>query len=209
MLNYRPILWVIIVLALLTGCGGVPMSPAISATPESAVATVAPANIPAATATPGVNNTPEPPSAWVSVNFTDATTGKIFTINDFKGKVVVVVLMAAWCPNCRNEGNQLKILRSMVGPDDLEIISLDIDLNEDAAVLKKYTQENGFDWRYAVAPIEAMRDIGNLYGALFMDPTLSPTLVVARQGEIYKMNFGYKKAEDIRKAIDPLLKAKP
>lgn len=183
---YRSIFLMMMVLVLLTACG----------------------NAPAAPATAGASvNTPEPPPAWLSVKFTDAVTGQDFTINDFKGKVVVVELMAAWCPNCLAEGQQLKALRNMVGSDDLVVVTLGIDLKEDAAVLKKYAQENGFDWRYAVAPLEAMRDIGNLYGALFMDPTLSPTLIVDRQGEIYKMNFGFKKAKDIKKAIDPLLKA--
>lgn len=182
---YRSIFGVIVVLALLTACGN---------------ASVAPAEVKV--------NTPKPPPAWLSVKFTDAVTGKDFMINDFKGKVVVVDLMAVWCPNCLREQQQLKALRDIVSPDDLVVVTLGIDLHEDAAVLKKYAQENGFEWRYAVAPLEAMRDIGNLYGARFMDPTLSPTLIVDRQGEIYTMNFGYKKAEDIKKAITPLVQAK-
>jgi thiol-disulfide isomerase/thioredoxin len=187
---YRPIFLVIMALVLLTACGSVPVAQNTAGTTASV-------------------NTPEPPPAWLSVKFTDAATGEKFTINDFKGKVVVVDLMAAWCPNCLAEQKQLKALRDMVSPNDLIVVTLGIDLNEDATVLKKYTQDNGFDWRYAVAPLEAMRDIGNLYGARFMDPTLSPTLIVDRHGEIYKMNFGYKKAEDIKKAITPLLQAKP
>jgi cytochrome oxidase Cu insertion factor (SCO1/SenC/PrrC family) len=192
MFIYRPVSLIIMALVLLTACGNASVAPA-TAVPTAEVSI----------------NTPELPPMWLSVKFTDAVTGKDFTINDFKGKVVVIDLMAAWCPNCLAEQKQLKALRDLVSPDDLVVVTLGTDLYEDAAVLKKYAQDNGFDWRYAVAPLEAMRDIGNLYGALFMDPTLSPTLIVDRQGEIYKMNFGYKKAEDIKEAITPLVKAKP
>jgi thiol-disulfide isomerase/thioredoxin len=157
--------------------------------------------------TPQSANAPLPPPAWLSVELTDVSTGRSFTINDFKGKVVVVESMAIWCPNCLRQGQELKALRAIYSPDDLVIITLDIDFNENAAMLSEYAKKNGFDWSFAVAPLALMRDVGNLYGALFMDPTLSPTLVVDRKGEVFKMGFGEKKAEAMSKSLAPFIEA--
>jgi thiol-disulfide isomerase/thioredoxin len=152
-------------------------------------------------------NAPLPAPAWLSVELTEVSTGKSFTINDFKGKVVVVESMAIWCPNCLRQGQELKALRAIYGPEDLVVVTLDIDLNENAAMLSEYAKKYGFDWSFAVAPLALMRDVGNLYGALFMDPTLSPTLVVDRKGEVFKMGFGEKKADAMSKSLAPFIEA--
>jgi thiol-disulfide isomerase/thioredoxin len=170
-------------------------------------ATAQPVNAPQTVNTPQIVNTPLPPPAWLSMELTDVSTGKTFTINDFKGKVVVVESMAIWCPNCLRQGKELKALRAIYGPEDLVVVTLDIDLNEDDAMLADYAKTNGFDWSFAVAPLALMRDVGNLYGARFMDPTLSPTLVVDRTGEVFKMGFGEKKTEDLSKSLAPLIEA--
>ena len=147
------------------------------------------------------------PLTWLSVELTDASSGETFTINDFKGKVVLVDSMAIWCPNCLRQGLNLKSLRSMYSPDDLVLVTLDIDSHEDASMLADYAKQAGFDWRFAVAPLELQRNVGNVYGALFLDPTLSPTLIVDRSGEVYKMGFGEKKAEAMSKSLAPLIAA--
>jgi thiol-disulfide isomerase/thioredoxin len=152
-------------------------------------------------------NTAEADPAWVTMDLTDVKTGKVFKISDFKGKVIMIESMAIWCPNCLREGKHMKELQTIYGRDDLVVVTLDIDLHEDPDMLKSYAQQNGFDWAFVVAPLPMMRDIGNLYGARFMDPTLSPTLVINRKSEIYKMGFGEKMTDGLVKAIDPFIKA--
>ena len=77
---------------------------------------------------PQTANTPLPPPAWLSMDLTDVSTGKSFTINDFKGKVVLVDAMAIWCPNCLRQAQHLKDLRAIYRPEDLVMVTLDIDL---------------------------------------------------------------------------------
>jgi len=141
------------------------------------------------------------------MELTEATTGKVFTINDFKGKVVLIDSMAIWCPNCLRQALHLKDLRAIYGPEDLVVVSLDIDSHEDATMLAEYAKEAGFDWYFAVASMPLMHDVGNTYGALFLDPTLSPTLVVDRTGEVFKMGFGEKKTEAMRTSLAPMIAA--
>jgi thiol-disulfide isomerase/thioredoxin len=146
-------------------------------------------------AQPSPTQTPE----WLDLELVDAKTGDTFRVNDFRGKVVLVETMAVWCPNCLRQAQELKALQASYGPDDLVFVSLDIDLHEDAAMLKEYAERNGFDWPFAVATLDVTRDIGGLYGALFLDPTLNPMLVVNRKGEVFTLGFGEKKAEDMNK----------
>lgn len=37
---------------------------------------------------------------WMSIELTDATTGQAFTIDDYKGKPVLIESFAVWCTTC-------------------------------------------------------------------------------------------------------------
>ena len=86
--------------------------------------------------TPSADAPMEAP-AWYSASLTNASTGQAFTINDFKGKVVLVETLAMWCSNCKKQQGQVKALHDLLGErDDFISLGLDIDLNENAADLK-------------------------------------------------------------------------
>jgi thiol-disulfide isomerase/thioredoxin len=147
----------------------------------------------------------EPPS-WFQASLTNVNDGSAFTINDFAGKVVLVETMAVWCPTCKRQQEQITSLQSEMGMNpDLVTISLDIDPNENAAILQTYAGDNGFDWIYAVAPKDVARDIGNLYGDQFLNPPSTPILIIDRHGEAHPLPFGVKSADDLMKAVEPYL----
>ena len=144
--------------------------------------------------------------AWFGTTFTNVNTGEAFTINDYRGKVVLVETLAMWCSNCKKQQEQVKILHELLGMnDDLISIGLDIDTNENAADLKTYVERNGFDWVYAVASEEVTRDIANLYGAQFLNPPSTPILIIDRKGEAHPLPFGIKSAEELKSYIEPFL----
>ena len=143
---------------------------------------------------------------WFSVELTDAQTGQTFTMNDYAGKVVLVETMAIWCPNCARQANEVRNLHELLGnPDDLVSVSLDVDPNEDQASLKEYVEELGFDWHYAVAPLEVARALGNLYSAQYLNPPLSPMLIIDRDGNVHTLEYGEKSAETLKKSVEPYL----
>lgn len=145
---------------------------------------------------------------WFGISLTDVRTGKTFTMNDFKGKVVLVENLAMWCSNCKKQQIQVKALHSALGMNkDLVSIGLDIDSKEVASDLKTYTDTNGFDWIYAVAPVNVTRAIGNLYGNQFLNPPSTPILIIDRKGQVHPMPFGIKSADDLKKFIEPFLAA--
>ncbi len=94
----------------------------------------------ASTPPPEPGSSPQGPAVtpeWFDVELTDVQTGETFTVNDYAGKVVLVETMAIWCPNCIVQANEVRKLHEMLGnPDDLVSVSLDVDVNEDAASLR-------------------------------------------------------------------------
>ena len=143
---------------------------------------------------------------WFSAQLTNVRNGENFTIDSFKGKVVLVETLAMWCPNCKKQQEQVVALHEMLGMNkDLVSVGLDVDKNEKQADLKTYTESNGFDWIYAVAPAEVAREIGNLYGQQFLNVSSTPILVIDRSGKVHPMPFGIKSADDLKRFIDPFL----
>ena len=143
---------------------------------------------------------------WFDMELTDAQTGETFTMNDYAGKVVLLETMAIWCPNCVVQANEVRKLRAALeNPDDLISVSLDVDFNEDQASLKEYASGYGFDWHFAVAPLLVARALGNLYSAEYLNPPLSPMLIIDRDGNVHHLDYGKKDAETLQKIVEPYL----
>jgi thiol-disulfide isomerase/thioredoxin len=143
---------------------------------------------------------------WFKMKMTDVRTGQTFTISDFAGKVVLVETMAQWCPTCERQENEVIKLHELLGKsENLVSVSLDVDVHEDEASLKEYAAARGYDWYFAVAPLEVARALGNLYSAQYLNPPLSPMLVVDRKGDVYGLPYGLKSAESLKETIKPYL----
>lgn len=144
--------------------------------------------------------------AWFKAELTNVNTGETFSVADFKGKVVLVETMAVWCPLCTQQQGQIQALHELVGErDDLISLSLDIDPNESGDILKAHTSKNGFGWIYAVAPAEVAGEIGQLYGAQFLNPPATPMFIIDRQGEVHPLPFGHKDTTVLQEALAPFL----
>jgi cytochrome oxidase Cu insertion factor (SCO1/SenC/PrrC family) len=144
---------------------------------------------------------------WFNVELTDVNTGETFRIADFKGKVVLIETMAVWCPTCARQAKEIQTLHELLGErDDFVSVTLDVDPNETEEILKAYTDQNGFDWNYAVSPQEVNRALGNLYSAQYLNPPVSPLLIIDQQGRAYGLPFGsVKKASNLKATIETYL----
>lgn len=186
MKKYLYLLACLIFVLILVACQTVPQS---SATSETSGATTD-------------ATTPE----WFDMELTDAQTGETFTMNDYAGKVVLMETMAMWCPNCIVQANEVRNLHELLGnPDDLISVSLDVDINEDTDSLKEYADGYGFEWHFAVAPLEVARALGNLYTAQYLNPPLSPMLIIDREGNVHHLDYGLKEAETLQEIVEPYL----
>ena len=158
---------------------------------------------PQATVVPATSlTTPE----WFDMELTDVQTGETFTMNDYAGKVVLLETMAIWCPNCIVQAHEVRTLHEALGdPEDLISVTLDVDLNEDEASLKEYASGYGFDWHFAVAPLLVARALGNLYTAQYLNPPLSPMLIIDRDGNVHHLEYGLKDADTLQEIVEPYL----
>jgi len=136
--------------------------------------------------------------AWFDHQFTDAVSGQTFTVNDFRGKVVLLETMAMWCSNCMKQQGQVRELHNMLGEqDDFIGIGIDVDLNEDLARLATYSQDNGFDWLYSVASQEVLSGISDSLGGQFLNPPSTPIVLIDRDGAAHALPFGIKSAAEL------------
>jgi peroxiredoxin len=74
----------------------------------------------------GLNPSPTPLAAGkVAPNFTlTATDGKQYSLNDYRGKVVLLEFFAPWCPHCRNEVAVLNQVAKTYAGQDVQVLSV-------------------------------------------------------------------------------------
>lgn len=82
------------------------------------------------------------------------------------------------------------------------MVSIDSDPNEDATLLRRYADQYGFTWRFAVASREVMSSIAQTLGTGFLSQPNEPMFVVsAKTGGAHALPFGHKGEDDLRAAV--------
>ena len=66
--------------------------------------------------------------------------GKTFKLSDFRGRKVVLVFWASWCPDCRAEVPALKAMQASANPEKVAFVSVSFDRTLEA--LQKFVAEN-------------------------------------------------------------------
>ena len=66
--------------------------------------------------------------------------GKPVSLSQFKGKKIVLVFWASWCPDCRAEVPELKAMMASPKTKNVVFVSVSFDRKEEA--FKKYVREN-------------------------------------------------------------------
>lgn len=194
-MKYRNLFSTFGILLFLVSCSSVNPAPATTQPAASSSQPVIPPN--------------EPSPEWTTVSVIDSKTGKSFSIKDELGKVVVVEGMATWCPSCWAQGREIKsFLADLKDTSNLVVISLSLDTKESAADLNDYAKIGGYSWQFVTSTIPLYRDLGNRYGATYLDPTLSPMFIIDKKGQIQNFRKGLIKAEELSQIIQPLMDEK-
>lgn len=75
------------------------------------------------------------------------TDGKTVSLLSLRGKIVLLDLMATWCPICKKETEVLKAVHAKY--PNINIVSISIDKTEGNDQLIKYKNDYGADWTFA------------------------------------------------------------
>ena len=62
------------------------------------------------------------------------------SLSEFRGKKVVLVFWASWCPDCRGEGPELRAMQAAADPEKVAFVSVSFDRDFDT--LCKYVEDN-------------------------------------------------------------------
>ncbi|HMQ05178.1 MAG TPA: TlpA disulfide reductase family protein [Pyrinomonadaceae bacterium] len=113
--------------------------------------------------------------------------GKMWTLSDLRGKVVVLNFWATWCVPCRTEVPNLVALGREHKQKGLEVAGISLD--EDLGLVKKFITEYKVDYPVLIPdPDSPWRSLDNT-------PT---TLLIDRQGKLIQKYIGAVPEETLR-----------
>ena len=120
---------------------------------------------------------PEPVVAWLGVELTDVRTGDTFTLAQYADKPILLETFAVWCPTCTSQQRQLVALHEEVGEAVISV-SLNTDPNETQNHVSRHLDRHGFDWLYAVSPVELSRSLRDEFGVAVLNPPSAPVILI-------------------------------
>jgi thiol-disulfide isomerase/thioredoxin len=141
------------------------------------------------------------PAAWQMIPLVNAATGEQFTLADFQGKTVFVEPMATWCSNCRAQQGEVRAAKGRLG-DDVAFIGLSLETNLPPEELAAYAADNGFDWTYAVMPVELLSALSDEFGRSITNAPSTPHFIIRPDGSYSELSTGIDSADEIVALIE-------
>ncbi len=148
----------------------------------------------------GERNRPDPaaPKMLFGVAFRDLG-GATKNLERWRGNVLVVNFWATWCAPCREEMPALVRIQRRYAANGVQLIGIAFD---SADKVKAFADELGIDYPLLLAGAELfplLTELGNKAGGLPF------TVVVDREGKIYKTHLGALDEPALAKLLDPLV----
>ncbi|MFM9912676.1 MAG: TlpA family protein disulfide reductase [Methylophilaceae bacterium] len=136
--------------------------------------------------------------ALFAASFPDET-GKLQSMAQWRGKVLVVNFWASWCGPCREEMPMLDEFQADYGAKEVRIVGISA---EDVDHLKAFSEELKVGYQLLAGDFEALA----LAQALGNDKSILPfTVVIDKSGKIAQIMFGKVDKSMLEKALAPLL----
>lgn len=123
--------------------------------------------------------------------------GEVISLSQFRGKVVVLDLMATWCGPCATQMTELNRLHAAYSTSEVVILSIGVDTKETDQQLQTFKDQHYANWRFA----GDSDGVGTKYDAQSI-PTLA---IIDKDGGLRWHHAGVTSFEDLKKRIDPLL----
>jgi len=124
--------------------------------------------------------------------------GNTLTLENYRGKVIILDFWDTWCPPCRKEIPDFIALQDEYGSEGFVVIGVAFG-REGVEKVKAFAEEMGINYPVAVATEEIMKS----YGPIQAIPT---TFILDKNGRIYQKYTGYREKSVFRNDILKLLK---
>lgn len=134
---------------------------------------------------------------WRTTKMRDVRTGKEFTIDELRGKLVAIEPMAIWCSNCRIQQREVAAALAATPSDGVVYVGVDVDPNEQPDALAAYSAKEGFDWTFVVASREVARSLAAAFGDQVLSPPSTPLILVGPDGAVIDVHFGIRSASEL------------
>lgn len=124
--------------------------------------------------------------------------GQKFSLDELKGKVVVVNFWASWCLTCKDEAADLEAAWRFYQPRG-DVVFLGVDWTDTESAAKEYMES--FDITYPNGP-----DLGTRISQFYRITGVPETYVIDKNGILAYVKFSpFSSLAEIKAAIDPLL----
>jgi peroxiredoxin len=123
--------------------------------------------------------------------------GKTFTLSEQRGKEVMVVFWATWCPPCRAEIPELVKLRAGTPESELAIIGISLlSARETTEKVKAFVSQND-DINYTIASVSES-DLPVPFNSIRALPS---AFFISKDGKIKAITEGLLSGEDMRELL--------
>lgn len=101
------------------------------------------------------------------------------SLDDYKGKVVLLNVWATWCGPCRTEMPSIEALHKALGPKGLHVVAVSIDDPGKGDDIRKFLRDYGLTF-------EVLHDSAQAIQAAYQTTGVPETFIIAADGTIRK-----------------------
>jgi thiol-disulfide isomerase/thioredoxin len=121
------------------------------------------------------------------------------SLNQWRGKVLVVNFWATWCAPCREEMPEFVRIQNELGGNGVQFVGIAADQVDK---VQQFTRELGINYPALIGGFEAI-ELSRTFGNRLM--VLPFTVIVARNGTIAYAQHGPLRRDRLKQIVDPLL----
>ena len=129
--------------------------------------------------------------------------GRPHTLNEWRGRILVVNFWASWCPPCLEEIPSFSRTQQRLGDKDVRFVGIAID---DPKQVSEFANRTPVSYPLVVASATTLGITASLGNA---SQGLPFTLVIARDGRLLFSKLGRLSDEELDARLQPLLAEKP
>lgn len=82
----------------------------------------------------------------------DTLKNRTVTLSDYQGKVLVLEFFASWCPHCKDQTSELRMVRENFSSENVGLLSIESSPGVPIENVRNFKSEYGGDWPFAKAP---------------------------------------------------------